>query len=99
MKDNNQWIFIDYFRGHQLETWYYYLFQQYYRIHQHKTDFPPNSIYITFREEFEKFLSQYQSKIKTLKLRKKIISELIDSGEKPFDEFEKFKQKNFTNLM
>ncbi len=86
-------ITLMYYRGHTLDNWYSYLFQEYYRYFKEETGFPSNEEYLVFRGQFEKFLQSYEKKIKTLKLRKNILSEIRNNGFEPFEEFELFKSQ------
>ncbi len=86
-------IFYSYGRGHKLENWYFYLCQEHYHYLKNKRGVPSKDEYVVFREDFEKFLESYEKKIKTLKLRKKILNDLLKNGFEPFKEFELFKSR------
>lgn len=86
-------ITLMYYRGHTLDNWYYYLFQEYYRYFKEGRGFPSDEEYLVFRGQFEKFLQSYEKKIKTLKLRKKILFDIRNNGFEPFEKFELFKSQ------
>lgn len=85
--------YYSYGRGHRLETWYFYLFQDYYRNFKNEKEWWKDEEYQLFREDFEKFLGSHQNKIKTLKLRRKIIYDMMKDGLEPYEEFELFKSQ------